>query len=285
MFRIGDFSRLARVTIKTLHHYDEAGLLQPSHVDRHSGYRYYDASQLQTLHRILLLRDLGFSLEQIHELLRADARSLAATLETRQQELAESIAADQARLRRLEALRTTLDPRGPANQPPVLLRDSPAIEVYSVRERVPHFGAPMQRLFEEAESVVAAEHARGPASPFTIFHDPDYREQDVDVEICIPVKHSVTKLSTHLLPRCEASASVTYHGPYEQTPLAYSQLLEWMSRSGMRLAGPLREIYHRYGADQIGYSLPAAVLAKRSADFVTELQAPVVPNSSQETPV
>jgi DNA-binding transcriptional MerR regulator/effector-binding domain-containing protein len=277
MFRIGDFSRLARVTIKTLHHYDEAGLLQPSHVDRQSGYRYYDASQLQTLHRILLLRDLGFSLEQIHQLLHADAESLAATLETRQQELAESIAADQARLRRLEALRMTLEQRGQANQPPVLLRDSPAIEVYSVRERVPHFGVPMQRLFEAAESVVAAEHARSPSSPFTIFHDPDYRDQEVDVEICIPVKHSVAKLGTHILPRCEASASITYRGPYEQTPLAYSQLLEWMSRSGMRLAGPLREIYHRYGADQIGYSLPAAVLAKNSTDFVTELQAPVAP--------
>ncbi|WP_129648663.1 MerR family transcriptional regulator [Peristeroidobacter agariperforans] len=276
MFRIGDFSRLARVTIKTLHHYDDAGLLQPSHVDRQSGYRYYDASQLQTLHRILLLRDLGFSLEQIHELLHADAESLAATLATRQHELAESIAADQARLRRLEALRMALDQRSPANQPPVLLRDAPAIEVYSVRERVPHFGVPMQRLFEAAESAVAAEHARSPASPFTIFHDADYREQDVDVEICIPVKHSVAKLGTHVLPRCEASASVTYHGPYEQTPLAYSQLLVWMNLSGMRLAGPLREIYHRYGADQIGYSLPAAVLAKSSTDFVTELQAPVV---------
>ena len=70
--------------------------MRPSHVDRQSGYRYYDASQLQTLHRILLLRDLGFSLEQIHDLLHADAQSLAATLETRQQELAESIAADPA---------------------------------------------------------------------------------------------------------------------------------------------------------------------------------------------
>lgn len=276
MFRIGDFSRLARVTIKALHHYDEAGLLQPSHVDRHSGYRYYDASQLQTLHRILLLKDLGFSLEQIQELLRADAESLARTLDTRRRELAESIAADQARLRRLEALQLTLDQAGDAGRPPVLLRDAPAIEVYSVRKRVPHFGAPMQRLFEEAESAVAAEHARSPASPFTIFHDPDYREEDVDVEICIPVKRSVAKLGTHLLPACEASASVTYHGPYEQTPLAYSMLLEWMSRSGMRLSGPLREIYHRYGADQIGYTLPAAVLAKTSTEFVTELQAPVV---------
>src|SRR6187431_3208576 len=117
MFRIGDFSRLARVTIKTLHHYDEAGLLQPKHVDRQSGYRYYDASQLPTLHRILLLKDLGFSLEQIRDLLRADPQSFATTLDTRRQALAESIAADQSRLRRLEALRLTLDQRDQTNQP------------------------------------------------------------------------------------------------------------------------------------------------------------------------
>lgn len=276
MFRIGDFSRLARVTIKTLHHYDEAGLLQPLHVDKQSGYRYYDATQLSTLHRILLLKDLGFALEQIRDLLNSDAPSLTAVLEQRRHELADSIASDQSRLRRLEALQLALDQRGDARQPSVLLRDAPAIEVYSVRRRVPHFGMPMQTLFEEAETVVAAARARSPASPFTIFHDLEYREQDVDVEVCIPVKQG-SDLSTRLLPSCDATASLTYQGPYEQTPVAYSLLLEWMNRSGMRLAGPMREVYHRYGAEQIGYSLPAAVLAKHSADFVTELQAPVAP--------
>lgn len=276
MFRIGDFSRLARVTIKTLHHYDEAGLLQPLHVDQQSGYRYYDATQLQTLHRILLLKDLGFALEQIRDLLDSDAGSLAVVLEKRRRDLADSIAADQSRLRRLEALQLAIDQRGDAREPSVLLRDSPAIEVYSVRQRVPHFGMPMQTLFEAAESVVASAQARSPASPFTIFHDLDYREQDADVEVCIPVKRG-TQLTTRVLPACEAAASITYHGPYEQTPVAYSLLLEWMNRSGMRLAGPMREVYHRYGADQVGYSLPAAALAKNSTEFVTELQAPVAP--------
>lgn len=276
MFRIGDFSRLARVTIKTLHHYDEAGLLQPLHVDRQSGYRYYDATQLQTLHRILLLKDLGFPLEQIRHLLHSDAASLTTVLEKRRQELAAAIAADQSRLRRLEALQLALDRRADARQPSVLLRDSPAIEIYSVRQRVPHFGMPMQTLFEEAEGVVAAARARSHASPFTIFHDLEYREQDADVEVCIPVKPG-SGLATRVLPPCDATASVTYQGPYEQTPLAYSLLLEWMNRSGMRLAGPMREVYHRYGADQAGYSLPAAVLAKNSAELVTELQAPVAP--------
>jgi DNA-binding transcriptional MerR regulator len=277
MFRIGDFSRLARVTIKTLHHYDEAGLLQPLRVDRATGYRYYSAAQLQTLHRILLLKDLGFSLEQIRELLHANPESLATVLEQRRKDLAESIAADQSRLRRLEALQVSLIQVGETGQSTVLLRDAPAVEIYSVRQQVPHLGAPMQTLFEEAEAVVAAAQARSSASPFTIFHDLEYREHDVDVEICIPVKHHVERLNTHVLPRCPATGSITYRGPYEQTPIAYTQLLQWMDRSGMRLAGPLREIYHRYGADQVGYALPTAVLANDSADFVTELQAPVTP--------
>jgi DNA-binding transcriptional MerR regulator len=276
MFRIGDFSRLARVTIKTLHHYDEAGLLQPSHVDRQSGYRYYAASQLETLQRILLLKDLGFALEQIRELLHSDADTWAKTLDQRGAELSATIAADQSRLLRLTALRQTLEHRG-AEPPPVVLREVPAVEVYSVRQRVPRLGPPMQRLFEDAEAVVAAVQARSPASPFTIFHDPDYRETDVDVEICIPVKEGVEPLSTHIVPASATMGCITYRGPYEQTSTLYSQLLQWLDRSGMRMSGPLREVYHRYGADQVGYRLPAAVLTSDSAEYVTELQAPVAP--------
>jgi DNA-binding transcriptional MerR regulator len=72
MIKIGDFSKLAHVSIKTLHHYDDLGLLKPIHVDRYSGYRYYDIGQLSRLNRILALKDLGLSLEQVIELLRAD---------------------------------------------------------------------------------------------------------------------------------------------------------------------------------------------------------------------
>jgi DNA-binding transcriptional MerR regulator/effector-binding domain-containing protein len=276
MFRIGDFSRLARVTIKTLHHYDEAGLLQPSHVDRQTAYRYYTASQLDTLQRILSLKDLGFALEQIRELLHADAGTWVRTLDRRRAELAASIAADQSRLLRLTALQQTLDHSG-TEPPPVVLREVRAVEVYSVRQRVPQLGAPMQALFEEAEAVVAAVQGRSSASPFTVFHDPDYRDADVDVEVCIPVKQGIDRIATHVVPAAAAMSCITYRGPYEQTPLLYSQLLQWLDRSGMRMSGPLREVYHRYGADQTGYRLPASVLTNNSAEYVTELQAPVAP--------
>ena len=69
MIKIGDFSKLAHVSIKTLHHYDDLGLLKPRHIDRYSGYRYYEIEQLSQLNRILALKDLGFSLEQVAQLL------------------------------------------------------------------------------------------------------------------------------------------------------------------------------------------------------------------------
>ena len=69
MIRIVDFSKLSRVTVKTLRYYDEVGLLQPAHVDNTTGYRYYAYSQLPRLNRILALKDLGFSLEEICKLL------------------------------------------------------------------------------------------------------------------------------------------------------------------------------------------------------------------------
>ncbi|HET8841442.1 MAG TPA: MerR family transcriptional regulator, partial [Ktedonobacteraceae bacterium] len=65
MIRIGEFSKLVQISVPTLRYYDQVGLLKPIEVDRSSGYRYYSASQLPRLHRILALKGLGFSLEQI----------------------------------------------------------------------------------------------------------------------------------------------------------------------------------------------------------------------------
>src|SRR5688500_12216183 len=71
MIKIGEFSKLVQVPVPTLRYYDQVGLLKPSEVDRFTGYRYYSASQLPRLHRILALKGLGFSLEQIAAVLEA----------------------------------------------------------------------------------------------------------------------------------------------------------------------------------------------------------------------
>lgn len=279
MFRIGDFSRLARVTIKTLRHYDEEGLLTPAHVDHSSGYRYYTAAQLETLQRIVLLKDLGFALEEIRTILSVgfDSPLLAERLDVKRAELLTRIEADQARLRRLNALRSVVSETDLSPAPAVTLRTIPAVAAYTHRARVASLGEPVEAMFEAAEAAVARVRARADASPFLIFHDPEHRTTDVEVEVCIPLKPGAEGLIASRVVEGGAVGCATYKGPYEKTPVLYEAMLHWIERSGLALAGSLREVYHRYGADQRGYRLPGRVLASSSDDYVTELQAPVCP--------
>ncbi len=278
MLRIGDFSRLARVTIKTLHHYDEAGLLRPAHVDPQTGYRYYTADQLESLQRILLLKDVGFSLDEIRLALRDDEKpaGLAGLLRGHRERLTRSIAEDQLRLRRLEALSEDANLPSISATVAVVLREIPAIDVYAMRERVPSLHRHVTAMFEAAEAAVAKHRARADASPFLLFHDAEWREHDVDIEVCIPLNSTTAGLTAREVESASRAACVTYHGNYDQTQSIYDAMLRWLDRSGFQISGPLREVYHRYGADQSAYELPSRVLTTSSAEYVTELQVPVV---------
>src|SRR5512134_1184105 len=105
MFKIGEFSRLSRVSVRMLRHYDQLGLLTPSQTDPFTGYRYYSAEQLPRLNRIIALRDLGFSLEQIAGMLDEDLSTdqLLGMLKLKRSEVEQQMQEEQARLARLEA--------------------------------------------------------------------------------------------------------------------------------------------------------------------------------------
>jgi DNA-binding transcriptional MerR regulator len=100
MFSIGDFARLGRVSPRMLRHYDAIGLLRPAAVDPATGYRFYRASQLGQLNRILVLKDLGVTLEQLRAILdgHVNVDQLEGMLRLRQAQLRAQIAADTDRL-------------------------------------------------------------------------------------------------------------------------------------------------------------------------------------------
>ena len=102
MLKIGEFSKLSRVSVRMLRHYDELGLLAPSEVDPMTGYRYYSERQLIAAGRIAALRALGFGLSETRELLRIydDRAALDAHL-----------AAQRARLRSAPGWRRSLPAR------------------------------------------------------------------------------------------------------------------------------------------------------------------------------
>jgi DNA-binding transcriptional MerR regulator len=286
MFKIGEFSRLTRVTVKALRYYDEIGLLAPSCVQAQTGYRYYLAEQLPRLNRILALKDLGFSLEAVAALLNEAVSPEEKTrlFREREAEIARAIAADQARLRHLEALRAAEQVAPFVTEYDVVLRAVAACPMATIRRHVSTLGPPVTELFERLESYVGARKARLAASPLLMFHDEEYRETDLEVEACVPVSQLIegdAEIQVREVEGWQTMACVIYRGAYEQMRPVLQTLLAWTQRHGMRIAGPTREVYLRFGADQETYRLPSAFLTSNTTDFVTEVQLPVSRGESE----
>jgi len=268
MLRIGDFARIAGVTVRALRHYESEGLLAPARVDEATGYRSYGFDQLAAIDRILALRDLGFPLADIRFLLasRADVRALSERLRRQRARLSAEVARQTTRLRRIEALQRAVAADSSSAELGARVRPLPDVRAFTVRARLPSAGESIAPLFEEAEARAARD--RADRSPFLVIH------AQRDVEVCIPVRSGSRIDGVRTIPGAPLAGSITYSGGYGQTRPLRARLVRWLERSGLRVAGPLREVYHRFGADQRGYTLPARRLSPVAEQFVTELQIP-----------
>ncbi|MBN2547941.1 MAG: GyrI-like domain-containing protein [Anaerolineales bacterium] len=248
MFKIGDFSKLAQVSVKTLRHYGKLGLLRPSWIDRFTGYRYYTADQLPRLNRILALKDLGFSLEQIQHLLREDlpAAELRGMMRMKQGDLERQIQAEQSRLERVEERLRQIEQEGALPSYEVVLKSVPAQAVIGVRQVLPGFRH-IQQLIAELRASLRASSLNADAAPYlAIYYDAEYRDQGLDVEAAAPLTRPVTVTQgalAHDLPAVESMACAIHQGPYERLPEAYSALMTWVETHGYRMAGPNRDVY------------------------------------------
>jgi effector-binding domain-containing protein len=255
------------VTVKTLRYYDKIGLLKPAEVDRFTGYRYYSASQLPRLHRILALKDLGLSLEQIGDLLEGDLSSdqIRGILRMKQAEIQQQVAEEQARLARVEQRlkRIELEETMPTQE--VIIKKVPAQAVASVRDNVTIEG--LQQLFGELFGYLG-QRGLGPAGPpIGIYYDEEFREGPIDAEIAAPIAGSVPegdRIKMRELPAIDQAACIIHEGGYENVGGTYSQLLQWIEANDYRIAGPVREVY-----------LQGAETGRDPSTYVTEIQFPV----------
>lgn len=249
MFKIGDFSKLSQLSVKTLRYYDEIGLLKPVEVDPFTGYRYYSAGQLPRLNRILALRDLGLSLEQIAALLNQElpAAQIRGMLRLKQAEIQQRVEEEQQRLARVAARLSQIEREGTMPDYEVVLKKVQPQRVAALREIVPGYGE-VGPLIGKLFGALGRQGIR-PAGPTTaIYYDPEYRERDVDVEATVPVAGPATaggNLTIRELSGAESMASVIHEGPFEGISNAYSALLTWIEANGYRIVGPNRETYLR----------------------------------------
>jgi DNA-binding transcriptional MerR regulator/effector-binding domain-containing protein len=269
---IGAFARAAGVTVKTLRHYAAIGVLHPAQVDRRTGYRRYRTAQLPLLQKIRLLAGWGCTLAEIRALLELPSGDEAyqRQLESVRRRLMLDVARAERRLQGLD--RWLLGPGAPAHDG-LQGRRVGALPVFSLRDRVRSGAERVTEMFEHAERVVARQALRARRSPLLLLHDMEYRDT-ADIEVCIPVTpESLPACNGRLLEPIEA-ACARFAGGYAQAPGLCEQLLSQFRSNGLRIAGPLREVYLRFGAEQRGYTLPTRMLAQRESDYRTELQIP-----------
>ncbi|NUM49390.1 MAG: MerR family transcriptional regulator [Anaerolineales bacterium] len=269
MLKIGDFSKLCQVPIKTLRYYDQIGLLRPSEVDRFTSYRYYTLDQIPRLNRILAFKDLGFSLEQIAELLDEDlsVEQIRGMLRLKRAEIARNLAEEQARLARVEArLRQIEQEKQPMPAYEIVIKKVEALRVAGLRDVAENYQS-LGPMFGELYAAVG-QNMLAPAGPtMAIYYDEGYREKDVDVEVAVPISGNTDishpRVRGRTLPGAEV-ASLLYRGPYDDFTPAYQALMGWMQANGYTMTGPNREIYLRGPGEGIA-----------PEDYLTEIQFPV----------
>jgi DNA-binding transcriptional MerR regulator len=228
---IGEFARLARLTVKALRHYDAEGLLVPASVDPHSGYRYYRAEQVRTATTIALLRSLDVPLSVVREVLAApDDAAVAAVLAEQRERLATELARQEQALRTLDALR-----KAPERVPyAVAIAERTPVRLAGLtgRVRADALDADTGALCREA---LRSGAVSGRAPLVAVF--PLDLVDEFAVTVGVPATGGDAALPGG------PWATTLHVGPYPQLPLAYTALLEHVREHGHRPAGPVTETY------------------------------------------
>ncbi len=256
MFRIGEFSRIARVSARLLRYYDELGLLAPGVVDPVTGYRYYTSSQLQRLNRILVLKDLGLSLEQIRGAIdqKASNEQLRAMLEARRADAERVLAEEAARLRQIESRIAQLDTGDDPGLDDVLIRAEPARRILSVRDTVESF-VEARAIIGELMRTLPGRLPRGLLGNLVgIAHSPEFEPDAIDVELGFVINSdppvdlpAIGKraLLVRELPAASHMAVCVRVGLPEHAHLVTGKIGRYVESNGYRLAGPGREVFLR----------------------------------------
>lgn len=282
MFKIGDFSQLAQVSVRMLRHYDKLGLLTPSYTDKFTGYRYYTIDQLPRLNRIVALNGLGLTLQEIADLLgdRNDlpVEELRGMLLLRQKELERELAEKRWQLASVAARLQQIEQEHDPDPYEIVVKPLAELPVAALRVMAPtvqEVGYFCQTLYGRLYQMLAAAGIAWQTPEVTFYHNDEYRDTDIDMEVAVAVaENSLTQtpapdgLILHRAPGCELAAALTFKGSFENVVRPIQSLLRWIGLHRHAPVGPLREVH---------LSGPAHAALANDALPVIELQVPIAP--------
>jgi DNA-binding transcriptional MerR regulator/effector-binding domain-containing protein len=249
MLRIGEFARRGRVSVKALRHYEAIGLIRPAHVDAATGYRSYETAQFDDLHRLMVLRALGLSLERIRQVLQDDPspERMRRLLDERRAAVARRIDAEQAQLAAIEARIRHLEGDRDA-APGAVVRDVPAAFVASLRRVVPDYGV-VDSLFDEiARALPDTARIAGHGA---VWHHCAPHKRQIDCEALVLLERPVSTRNVRLyrLPACRA-ACVVHPSDEEDFASARAAAKAAVADQPFEIEGPMRERYFSSAGDR-----------------------------------
>ena len=265
MLKIGDFSKLSRISIRMLRHYDDIGLLKPAEIDDFTGYRYYHEEQLFITGRITALKDMGFALADIVKLLEIydDKEKLDAFLMERQKELSEAVKLTEYKLMLLDSARKRLR-KEQFMKFDVTVKTIPERYAATVQMVIPRYEdeGMLWGMLGECKHLVPADACLAAAE----FLDREYKEENVEVRIWMTVKgtyEDTEHVKFKTLPAVKV-ASCIIKGSYDQMNDATATVVSWIKDNGYTANGPMFNIYHVSPAQ-----------TQNPEEFVTEICFPV----------
>ena len=246
MLKIGEFSKLSRVSIRMLRHYDDIGLLKPAEIDDLTGYRYYREEQLFTIGRITSLKDMGFALADIIKILDSfdDKEKMDAFLSERQKELSKLSKETEYKLMLLDTARKRL--REEQNMSfDVTVKTIPERYAATVQMVVPHYedeGILWGTMMQECKNLVPSDPCLSAAE----FPDDEYKEENVEIITWMTVNGEypdTEHVKFKTLPAVKV-ASCIIKGSYDQMGEAYASVASWIEANGYKMKGHMFNIYH-----------------------------------------
>lgn len=266
MYRIGQFSKLSRTTIKALRYYDEIGLLKPEQTDKFTNYRFYTTEQLLALHRIQAFRQIGIPIDEIKLIL--SGHSPKHILQQRKAELIAALGHSREQLSRVEFILSGKNEECFMSYH-AMIKDLPECIVYSKEMVVPNYDAYFELIPAIGEAMSRANpdiKCTVPEYCFIIYLDGEYKEKDIHVEFCEAVDrigNEIDGIKFKTIPSITA-VSVMHKGAYSGLPQAYAYTFNWIKENGYTVADSPREKY-----------IDGIWNKENPQDWLTELQVPV----------
>ena len=255
MFKIGDFSKIARVSGRLLRYYDNIGLLSPRRIDPQTGYRYYSAEQLGRLNRILALKELGLSLEQIGKFLDGNVSSdeIRGMFMLKKAELERALDEEALRLRNVESRLQQLDDQGTVQDYDIVVKSVSAQPFLGYRSTFPGFMQAIGALKDVADCGRRRIPERRRNALVVVAHS-DFDDESLDLELGFSLNEQPSRAVSlagggHLkpaeLPRVDCMATLVRQGSAYSSHLAFGALGMWMEANRFEIAGPCREVFLR----------------------------------------